>query len=130
MRTSIKLNPVWKLAVYFGALFSLCAVSELALAAQTIGDLAGNVTSSIDALTKLVSAAAYVAGVGFALAGMVKFKAHRDAPTQTPLSAPLVLLAVAAGLVFLPSIISSAGETVFGGDQSSGGVDGSGISDL
>lgn len=117
-----------KLLLYFGLLFSLFAISDYALAGGSdIGTLADNVTGNISALAKLITAASYVAGIGFALAGMVKFKAHRDAPTQVPLSAPIVLLAVAAGLVFLPSIIGTAGETVFGGDQASGGASGQGI---
>lgn len=117
-----------KLLLYFGSIFSLFIISDLALAGGSdIGGLADNVTSNIQAIAKLITAASYVAGVGFALAGMVKFKAHRDNPTQVPLSAPIVLLAVAAGLVFLPSIIGTAGETVFGGDQATGGASGQGI---
>ncbi|MAZ44764.1 MAG: type IV secretion protein IcmD [Legionellales bacterium] len=114
--------------LYFGSLFSLFLLSEHAFAGGSdLAGLADNVTSNIEAVAKLITAASYVAGVGFALAGMVKFKAHRDNPTQVPLSAPIVLIAVAAGLVFLPSIIGTAGETVFGGDQATGGASGQGI---
>ena len=121
-----------RLLLYFGALLSLFAFSEVSLAedAKTLGDLATSVTGSMSALASLIGAGAYVAGLGFTLAGLVKFKAHRDNPQQVPLSAPMVLLAVAAGLVFLPSVITSTGQTIFGGDQTSGGVSGAGLSAL
>ena len=76
MRSQLRKSPVWKLAFYFVGLFSLFAFSEIVLADATLGDLAANVTKSVDNFTKLITAAAYVAGVGFGLAGMVKFKAH------------------------------------------------------
>jgi len=81
---------------------------------QTLGEIAHNITQSMDSLAKLITAASYVAGVAFALMGMMKFKAHKDNPTQVPLSQPIVLLAIATGLVFLPSLISTTGQTVWG----------------
>ena len=78
----------------------------------TIGTVASTLTGSIASISKLIGAGSYVAGVALALAGMVKFKAHKDAPTQTKLSEPLVLLMVAAGLIFLPSVINSVGASL------------------
>ncbi|MES2212197.1 MAG: type IV secretion protein IcmD [Pseudomonadota bacterium] len=101
----------------------------LASGSQDLQTLSNNITSNLNAIAQLITAGSYVAGVGFALAGMVKFKAHRDAPTQTPLSAPLVMLAVAAGLVFLPSVIGSTGQTIFKGGTV-GGPTGQGLSSL
>jgi len=97
---------------------------------QTLGSLADNVRATIGNIAKLLSAGSYVCGIGFALAGMMKFKAHKDNPQQVPLSAPIVLLAVAAGLIFLPSIIDTTGTTIFGASKSSGKGDGSGLADL
>lgn len=124
MRLLNRIGRSPSLGRFLSILLPLALFSGAAVAGQTIGDLADNVTGTIGNITKLVTAASYVAGVGFALAGMVKFKAHRDNPTQVPLSAPIVLICVAAGLVFLPSIISSAGETVFGGSQTAGSATG------
>lgn len=117
------------LVAAFGA--SLVLLSNAAFA-QGGGDLKGlaeNVTSNLGAVAQLITAAAWVAGVGFSLGGMMKFKAHRDNPTQVPLSAPIVLLAVGAGLLFLPSVISTAGNTLFKGGTT-GGATGQGLSDL
>jgi hypothetical protein len=124
--TSSPTKPLITLITYFGALFALFLLSDVANAAQGLGEVAEHVTGSMEGLAKLLAAASYVAGIGFALAGMMKFKAHKDNPTQVPLSQPMVLLFIAAGLVFLPSVIDTAGETIFQGGQK-GDATGSGL---
>ncbi len=116
---------------YFAALFALFLISNIVFAQgqQTIGDVAGNVTKTMGNVGKLIVAASYVAGVGFALMGMLKFKAHKEQPQQVPLSQPIVLLAIAAGLIFLPSLLTTGGTTIFGtsgvqGDTTGGNVEG------
>ena len=74
----------------------------------------------------LITAAAYVAGIGFAMMGLLKLKAHKDNPTQVPLSQPLTLLIIAAGLVFMPSLIKTAGSTIWTGKEASGTTGGAG----
>lgn len=69
--------------------------------------------SHLQALAKLISSGAYIAGMGFALSSILKFKAHKDNPTQVPISTPIVLLFVAAALLFLPSVFQTAGVTLF-----------------
>lgn len=106
----------------------LCLLSDMVFAASSgegIAKVAGQVEGQITAIANLLVIVAYVAGVGFALGGVIKFKAHRDNPQQVPLSAPIVLLAVGACLLFLPSILTTAGETVFGseGKKASEGID-------
>ncbi len=91
-----------------------------------MGDVADTITTSMTGVAKLITATSYVAGVGFALMGMLKLKAHKDNPTQVPLSQPIVLLAIAAGLVFLPSLIKTAGSTVWKGGGDTVGATGTG----
>lgn len=79
-----------------------------------IAGLTSTITTQATAVAKLMNIAAYVAGVGFALAGVLQFKAHKDNPQQTPLSKPIVLIIVAACLLFLPSVMDIAGQSVFG----------------
>lgn len=81
---------------------------------QDIAAVATAVTKQANAVATLINVAAYVAGVGFALAGVLQFKAHKDNPQQVPLSKPIVLIIVAACLLFLPSIMSIAGQSIFG----------------
>lgn len=123
-------GPLLSLCGYFGALLALFLVSNVVLAGggQSLGSVADNVTGTMGSVAKLITAASYVAGVAFALMGMLKFKAHKDNATQVPLSQPIVLLAIAAGLIFLPSLISTGGETVWGGSQQSGDTAGGGLS--
>lgn len=125
------ISPMLQIGLYFGALVALFLISNVAFAGssggQTLGEVAANVTGSMTNVAKLITAASYVAGVGFALMGMFKFKAHKDQPTQVPLSQPIVLLAIAAGLLFLPSIITTAGSTIFGGSAQMGSPEGGGL---
>ena len=97
-------------------------------AGDSLGDVASNVTSSLSNVAKLINAASYVAGVAFALMGLLKFKAHKDQPQQIPLSQPIVLLAIAAGLVYLPSIIKTTGSTMWGGSAQVASVKGENLS--
>lgn len=128
------LKPMVSLLAYFGALFALFILSGVVFAGstgggdgKTLGDVAGNVRDTMNSVAQLITAVSYVAGVGFALMGMLKLKAHKDQPTQVPLSQPMVLLAIAAGLVFLPSLIKSAGATVWGSGAENADTKGGGV---
>ena len=133
--TSIAKQPqsksaLFSLCAYFGTLLALFFISDMSLATDgsgtgSLGDVAKTVTGSMDNVSKLITATSYVAGVGFAMMGMLKFKAHKDNPTQVPLSQPIVLLVIAAGLVFLPNLISTGGATIWG-DGSAGRADAKG----
>ena len=123
------LSPYMWLTFNFLAIFALFCISNM-VSADSLGGVAENVKGSMENLGELITAASYVAGIGFALLGLLKLKAHKDNPTQVPLSQPLVLLTIAGGLVFLPSIISTAGDTIWGDDGGvSGGFEGD-IGDL
>ncbi len=87
-----------------------------------LGSVASTLTSSFSNLAKLITAGAYMAGIGFAMASMLKFKAHKDNPTQIPIGTPIALLFIGAALIFLPNIFGIAGNTIFGGTGGAGGV--------
>ncbi|MFC3908499.1 type IV secretion protein IcmD [Legionella dresdenensis] len=84
----------------------------------TLGTMASNVTDTFDAIGKLITGGSYIAGLGFSIGAIMKFKQHKDNPTQIPIGTPIALILIAAALLFLPSILSVAGYTMFG---SSGG---------
>lgn len=92
--------------------------------ATTISGIASNLTSAFSDIAKLITAAAYIGGLGFAFAAILKFKAHRDNPTQITIGTPLALLFIAAALMFLPMVFSVAGSTVFGSGSQKGGISG------
>jgi intracellular multiplication protein IcmD len=95
-----------------------------AFAAMDIGTVATNITGTFAGIAKLITAMAYVAGMAFALAAVMKFKQHKDNPTQIPIGTPIALVFIAAALIFLPTIFGIAGQTLFGGTQTAGGVTG------
>jgi intracellular multiplication protein IcmD len=109
-----------------GAILCLCAGTVFAAASGSggIGTVAQNVTGNLANIAKLITAGAYVAGFGFAVGAVVKFKAHKDNPTQIPISMPIALLFVAAALIFIPSVFKSTGVTLFGGTSGVGGISG------
>ncbi len=82
--------------------------------ANSIGAVADTVIKSFASLAKLITAVAYVAGMGFAIGAIMKFKAHKDNPTQVPIGTPIALIFIAAALIFLPTIFTVAGATLFG----------------
>ncbi|PIQ43840.1 MAG: type IV secretion protein IcmD [Gammaproteobacteria bacterium CG11_big_fil_rev_8_21_14_0_20_46_22] len=113
-------------------LLSMIAASSLVLAApapasggvDSLSTVATNITGNFGALAKMITAAAYVAGFGFAFAAILKFKAHKDNPQQIPVGTPIALLFVGAALIFLPTLFSVSGATVFGSGASVGGSSG------
>lgn len=89
---------------------------------KTLGDMALTITQSFYGLAKLITAGAYMAGIGFVMASMLKFKAHKDNPTQIPIGTPIALLFVGSSLMFLPHIFAIAGQTVFGDTSGAAGI--------
>ena len=117
---NFKKTILWTIAV---SLFFIGGV----FAADNIGNLADHVTDSFTSLGKLMAATAYLSGFGFAIAGVFKFKQHKDNPTQIPMGTPIALLVVGIVLIFLPGIIRPAGVTIFNADVNTvGGFKGGG----
>ena len=84
-------------------------------AALNVGDMASNVYKNFAQLTKLIIGGSYLAGIGFAVGAVMKFKAHKDQPTQITVGTPVALVFISAALLFLPTILHIAGGTMFGG---------------
>lgn len=115
------LKAVLVIFTIISAFFSGIAV---AADSQTIGDVAANVTSTFGQIAQLITASSYVAGLGFAIGAILKFKAHKDNPQQITVGVPIALMFVAAALIFLPSMFRVAGETLFAGTQTAAEVTG------
>jgi len=80
----------------------------------SLGEMAAIIIQSFENLAKLITAVSYVLGMSFAIGAIMKFKAHKDNPTQVPVGTPIALLAIAAALIFLPTIFAVVGDTLFG----------------
>ncbi len=116
-------NVKKSIILFVGAL-ACFSVGTAAFAVSGIGSIATNVTGNLTAIAKLITALAYVMGMAMAVAAVVKFKAHKDNPTQVPIGTPIALLFVAAALIFIPNIFKSSGATLFGASGQVAGASG------
>lgn len=107
-------STVVKSLVLFLVLFSASA-----FAADALGTIAKNIYGSFTYLTQLITACSYIVGLGFAIGAIMKFKMHKDNPTQVPIGTPIALVFIAAALLFMPSILSTTGSTIFGSEGGS-----------
>jgi intracellular multiplication protein IcmD len=87
-----------------------CAIDTIAIASRKRMATAGPTLSD---LAKLITAGSYVAGMGFAIGAILKFKAHKDNPTQVPISMPIALIFIAAALIFAPSVYNGAANVLY-----------------
>ncbi|HVV69314.1 MAG TPA: type IV secretion protein IcmD [Gammaproteobacteria bacterium] len=122
----LNISKIKKVLLGLGVL-GFFAVSQAALAdAKALGDLALTATSSFSGLGKLLFAISYVCGFGLAVIAIFLFKKHRDNPQQTALGVPVGMLVIGVGLIFLPTLLGSAGMTLFGADRQASDFTGSG----
>lgn len=80
----------------------------------TLGNMASSITDSFRSLTKMVTGGCYIAGLAFSVTAILQFKQHKDNPTQVTIGKPIALVFIAAALLFMPSVLSVAGYTMFG----------------
>jgi intracellular multiplication protein IcmD len=105
----------------------LLGITKIA-SAETIGTIATNITSTFTQVTKLITATSYVTGAGLFMIAIFQFRQHKENPTQVPLSKPMMFLAIAAALLFFPTIIKVTEGTIFGSTATTGGALGTLIS--
>jgi intracellular multiplication protein IcmD len=120
MNTKVILKKNMDKKVLFSFLFILGVICLFLFIPDAYADdkkgLAGVAKNILDGLAQIgaaIFAAAYVAGAGFALGAMMKFKQHKDNPTQIPIGTPLALLFIAVALLFLPSLLKVSSESLF-----------------
>lgn len=104
-----------KLVIAMASLVGLTVASTV-LADSSGGGIAGvanAVKGNLGAVAKLITAGSYVAGMAFGVGAIVKFKAHKDNPTQIPIGTPIALLFVSAALLFIPGVFKASGTTMF-----------------
>ncbi len=126
MKTIRKLiKPTLLFLATVGLYFTATAVfADPAAPSGGISDVATTLVGNLTGVAKLITAASYVAGLGFAVGAILKFKAHKDNPTQIPVGTPIALVFIAAALLFLPSIMKSAGKTLFSTGGQTAGIGG------
>jgi len=94
-------------------------VLPMAVSAQVrdVGDIASDLTTQTGFVSQLVTVVAFVLGVGMAIAGLLKFKAHSQNPNDpsAKMSTAFMLVFVGAALVAIPAALGSGIQTIFGG---------------
>lgn len=116
MKSKIVNRTGYKYWLMSAACMGLIALvsQEAAAGSLTIGGMASSIAGSFTSLAKLITAGSYLAGLGFSIGAIMKFKQHKDNPTQIPIGTPIALVFIAAALLFLPSILGVTGSTMFG----------------
>lgn len=128
MGNKLKISNRWVKAIILALISISCFYAGSVLAGPTLDSVSKNITGAGKTLATVITGIAYLAGLGFAMGSVLKFKQHKDNPTQIPIGTPIALLLVAAALMFLPSVFRVAGSTVFGTDAQEGGF--TGVSDI
>lgn len=107
-------------------LFGLLIVlwSGLIFAQSDIGGVASRLTTNIANLTKLITAVAYVTGATMFFIAIFQFRQHKENPTQTPLSKPMMFLGIAAALLFFPTLVQITAASIFGTGARTAGASG------
>ena len=111
-----------------GGLFYVAGAYAAGTGDKGIGGMATNVAGAFKPVGQMLIGMSYLCGIGFAMAGIFKFKQHKDNPTQIPVGTPIALMFIGVALVFLPSFFKLGGETM--GVTAAGGFTGSGSMSL
>ena len=91
---------------------------------QTLGGMANTLRGNFSQIASLMISVAYVAGIGFGITSIFKFKQHKDNPQQVPIGTPFAMMAISVLLIFLPAIYVPAGASIFGANATSGSTTG------
>ena len=111
--------------LYFlaGAFWALMMGAAYADAPSNVSDLVTAIQSSIlIPILNIVTAVSYLAGAGFIVAAIFKFKAHKDNPTQVTVGTPVMLLFVGVALLFFPAIVGEVMNSIGFGTSSGGSL--------
>lgn len=107
-------------ATLIGMALWMIAEYALAQANQNIGTVATKLTGSLGSVASMLGAASYVIGTGMFMVAIFQLKQHKENPTQTPLSKPMLFFVVAASLLYLPTIMGVTSGSLFSGATTAG----------
>jgi intracellular multiplication protein IcmD len=97
-------------------------------AASNFGKMADSITKTFTNIGLMITGGSYIGGLAFSIGAIMQFKQHKDNPTQVTIGKPISLVFIAAALLFLPTILSITGQSMFGGKGSTAGPTGVTIS--
>lgn len=91
----------------------ICITGNAFATGETLGTMASTMTNTFGSVGKLVTAASYIGGLASSITAILQFKQHKDNPSQTPIGKPIGLVFIGAALLFLPTVFSVVGNTLF-----------------
>lgn len=97
----------------------LVVVHSAFAVATSLQEMGANLLGSYNAFGTLLIDMAYLAGLGFGLTAVFKFKQHKDNPAQTSIGTSFAMLGISVFLVTLPSVYSPAAKSLFGENEGS-----------
>ncbi len=112
------------------AAFILSITNPAFAESKNLGDIASGITDSFSSVAKMISGGAYIAGFALTMVGIMKLKAHKDNPTQIPISTGFALIFVGAALVAMPLLLGVGITTIFGSDADTSGLTAHGTDSL
>ena len=111
----MKMKKVLKVLGYIAGISVLALlVSDPAMAQAGLDKITAPIKTQLPGVSDVLSAVAYVSGIGFGIKGALRLKEHNESKGQVPLSAPITLFIVAGMLLALPTMLSISTEAVFG----------------
>lgn len=118
-----------KMKKQLGGCLALASMAGSAMAGgETLGTMASQLTGTFTSVGNAITALSYIAGLGFAIAAILQFKQHKENPSQIPIGKPISQVLIAAALLFLPSMFSAVGNTIFSQGGQTAGASGTAIS--
>src|SRR3569832_978679 len=106
MRKTIHSKVVLRIATSVACIAGVCIASSAFATSETLGTMASTMTNTFSSVGKLVTAASSITAIQ-------QFKQHKDNPSQTPIGKPIGLVFIGAALLFLPTVFSVVGNTLF-----------------
>lgn len=83
---------------------------------QATRDITTNLFNATGEAPRLIQAAAYLGGLGFAIAGLLKLKAHVDNPGQEKLGPALGRIATGGAFLALPAVLNAMIDNIGDGE--------------
>ncbi|GAB5389571.1 MAG: hypothetical protein Alpg2KO_25390 [Alphaproteobacteria bacterium] len=89
-----------------------------------VGIVAQTLMDQLGSIAALISALAFVLGLGLGASGLMKFRQHSDNPNAVPISQPLVRIVIGAMLIALPAVIGTMMGSFFDEDAPTTNLEG------
>lgn len=78
----------------------------------SIGEAAQNLLLPVGAFASIIYSMCYVLGAAFIMGSMIRFKEHRQNPSQTPISRPIAIFIFGLVFIVIPIIAKLSSSSI------------------